>query len=57
MLFAGTDPSRWIGGGALQIAELEILRPLVRRGRSRSPAIVRCVLLWQLQSRGALLAF
>ena len=40
---AGSDPSRWMGAGQLTNEELDYLRPLVARSRSRSPVAVRCV--------------
>ena len=41
----GTDPSRWIGAKEFIQSDLDILRKLVRGGRSRSPvrnALPRC---------------
>ena len=37
LLVAGTDPSRWPGSDAFLQSELDLLRPLVRGARSRSP--------------------
>ena len=36
-LVAGTDPCRWPGSDEFLQSELDLLRPLVRGGRSRSP--------------------
>ena len=44
---AGSDPTRWIGADKLLQSELDVLRPLVSGGRSRSPVRTRrgCCLL------------
>ena len=36
-VLAGTHPSRWIGADGFLQSELDLLAPLVRGGRSRSP--------------------
>ena len=49
----GADPSQWIGADALLNTDLDVLRPLVRRCRSRSPVVARCVMCLHVPRQGA----
>ena len=39
----GVDPSKWIGGSQFTNSDLDVIRAMMRRGRSRSPVKQVCI--------------